>query len=140
MVDSLTVTSMGGFSSPVTITLDSVRPAEPTISVSFNPNPVIPPPNGTIQTGMRIATQPGTPRGNYVVYFHGAGDTITRRSSVEIKIVGPTFYLHYAPECSTGQGFTVIDTVSVVSRYGFNSPVTLVLADWPPSNWTKKGL
>jgi subtilisin family serine protease len=135
-VDSLTVASMGGFNSPVTMTLDSIRPAEPTISVSFNPNPVTPPPNSTIQTGMRIATQSGTPPGDYVAYYHGRGDSAIRCSSVDLSVLGPTFDLQYARACSTGQGFTAIDTVSVVSRYDFNSPVTMVLDSIRPAEPT----
>jgi hypothetical protein len=136
VVDSLTVASMGGFCSPVSMTLDSIRPAEPTISVSFNPNPVTPPPNGSVEAGVHIATQPGTPPGDYVVFYHGTGDSVIRCSSVDLSVLGPTFDLQYARACSTGQGFTAIDTVSVVSRYDFNSPVTMVLDSIRPAEPT----
>jgi subtilisin family serine protease len=136
VVDSLTVASMGGFDSPVTLTLDSIRPAEPTISVSFNPNPVTPPPNGSVEAGVRIATQPGTPPGDYVVFYHGTGDSVIRCSSVDLSVLGPIFDLQYARACSTGQGFTAIDTVTVVSRFGFNSPVTMTLDSIRPAEPT----
>jgi len=135
-VDSMAVASMRSFNSPVTMTLDSIRPAEPTISVSFDPNPVTPPPNGSVETGMRVTTQAGTPAGDYAMYYHGTGDSVIRRSSRDLRVCGPSFDLHYAGTCSTGQGFTGTDTVTVVSRYEFSSPVTMTLDSIRPAEPT----
>lgn len=90
--DSVTISSFLSFNSPVTMTLDSIRPATGTIAVAFNPNPVTPPPNGSIKTGMRITTT-ATPANNYVLYYHGTGDTITRRASLNLWVTAPTFVI-----------------------------------------------
>jgi subtilisin family serine protease len=136
VVDSVTVISMGGFCSPVTMTLDSIRPAEPTISISFNPNPVTPPPNGTIQTGMRITTQPGTPAGDYVLFYHGIGDTVARHASIDLNVGVPAFNLRCAQSDSVKAGDVVVDSVTVISRYYFSSPVTMILDSIRPAEST----
>ncbi len=136
VVDSVTVISAGGFSSPVTMILDSIRPAEPTISVSFDPNPVIPPPNGTIQTGMRITTQPGTPAGDYVLFYHGIGDTVVRHASIDLNVGVPAFDLNCAQPDSVRAGDAVVDSITVVSRYYFSSPVTMILDSIRPAEPT----
>jgi hypothetical protein len=136
VVDSVTVISRYYFSSPVTMILDSIRPAEPTISVAFYPNPVTPPPNGSIQTGMRISTQVGTPVWTYRLYFHAVGDTIIRHASVALKVYGPTFDLTCVPSDSVGQGAFIVDSISVSSRYHFSSPVTMTLDSIRPAEPT----
>jgi subtilisin family serine protease len=132
-VDSVTVTSMNNFNSPVTMTLDSIRPNTGTITVVFNPNPVTPPPNGSIRTGMQINTS-GTPEGTYVLFYHGTGDTVTRRGQMALWVTGPTFLLTSTPRSRTvlwRDSTSYADTV--VSISGFNSPCTLSATLSPPS-------
>jgi len=130
--DSVTVSSMSSFNSPVTMTLDSIRPATGTIAVAFNPNPVTPPPNGSIKTGMRITTT-ATPQNNYVLYYHGTGDTITRRVTLNLWVTAPTFVLQSTPRTRTvflGDSTTYAD--SVISISGYTNPCTLSATVNPP--------
>jgi hypothetical protein len=136
VVDSVTVISRYYFNSPVTMILDSIRPAEPTISVSFDPNPVTPPPNGTIQTGMKITTQAGTPVWIYQLCFHAVGDTVIRRSQVALKVYGPIFDLSCVSSDSVDRGAFIVDSVTVSSRYNFSSPVTMTLDSIRPEEPT----
>jgi hypothetical protein len=131
--DSITVSSFLSFNSPVTMTLDSIRPATGTIAVAFAPNPVTPPPNGSIKTGMRITTT-ATPANNYVLYYHGTGDTLTRRGSLNLWVTAPTFALQSTPRVQTvfcGDSTNYADTL--VSISGFSSPCTLSAAVSPPA-------
>ncbi len=100
IVDSVTIASIGFFSQPVTLVLDSIRPPESTLSVSFNPNPVTPPPNGSVKTGMRIAALTTTPERTYLLYYHAAADTLTRWVQLTLKVQypyqGPDAYGYYA--------------------------------------------
>ncbi len=134
-VDSVTVTSMNNFNSPVTMTLDSIRPNTGTITVAFNPNPVTPPPNGSIRTGMQITTS-ATPEGNYVLFYHGTGDTVTRRGQMTILVIRPTFLLTSTPRFRSvvlRDSTTYADTL--ISILGFNSPCTLSASVIPPTPW-----
>jgi len=134
VTDSVTVSSVSNFNSPVTMTLDSIRPAEPTITVVFNPNPVTPPPNGSIRTGMRITTQVGTPQQNYMLYYHGTGDTITRRATMALWVTAPTFVIQSTPRTQTiflGDSTNYADTV--VSISGYTNPCTLSATVSPPA-------
>jgi hypothetical protein len=131
--DSVTVSSMSSFNSPVTMTLDSIRPATGTITVAFAPNPVTPPPNGSIKTGMRITTT-ATPQNNYVLYYHGAGDTVTRRATLNLWVTAPTFVLQSTPRTRTvflGDSTTYAD--SVISISGYTNPCTLSATVNPPA-------
>jgi hypothetical protein len=131
--DSVTVSSFLNFNSPVTMTLDSIRPATGTITVAFNPNPVTPPPNGSVKTGMRITTT-ATPANNYVLYYHGTGDTITRWASMNLWVTAPTFALQSTPRVQTvfcGDSASYADTL--VSISGFSSPCTLSASVSPPA-------
>lgn len=133
VVDSITVTSITNFNSPVTMTLDSIRPPTGTIAVAFAPNPVTPPPNGSIKTGMRITTT-ATPSNNYALYYHGTGDTITRRGSLNLWVTAPTFVIQSTPRVQTvftGDSTSFADTL--VSISGFNSPCTLSATVSPPA-------
>jgi len=132
-VDSVTVTSMDNFSSPVTMTLDSIRPNTGTITVAFNPNPVTPPPNGSVKTGMLMTTS-ATPDGNYGIFYHGTGDTVTRWGQMDLWVTSPTFILTSTPRSRSvvwGDFTTYADTLISVS--GFNSPCTLSTVVSPPS-------
>jgi hypothetical protein len=131
--DSITVSSFLSFNSPVTMTLDSIRPATGTITVAFTPNPVTPPPNGSIKTGMRITTT-ATPANNYVLYYHGTGDTITRKASLNLWVTAPTFVLQSTPRVQTifsADSASYADTL--VSISGFSSPCTLSATVNPPA-------
>jgi len=131
--DSVTVSSFLSFNLPVTMALDSIRPVTGTITVTFSPNPVTPPPNGSIKTGMNITTT-ATPQNNYVLYYHGTGDTITRRASMNLWVTLPTFVLQSTPRVQTvftGDSASYADTL--VSISGFNSPCTLSATVSPPT-------
>jgi subtilisin family serine protease len=133
-VDSLAVISFGAFNLPVTFVLDSIRPPEPTISVGFNPNPVTPPPNGEVKTGMQVATH-STPERDYVLFYHGIGDTLTRTGYVNLWVTTPTFVLTSTPRSRTviwGDDSTTYRD-SVISIFGFNNPCTLSAEVNPPS-------
>jgi len=132
-VDSVTVSSMASFNSPVTMTLDSIRPATGTITVAFNPNPVTPPPNGSIKTGMEITTN-ATPQNNYVLYYHGTGDTVTRREQLALWVTAPTFVIQSTPRSQSvflGDSVNYADTL--VSISGYANPCTLSATVNPPA-------
>jgi hypothetical protein len=97
VVDSVYLYSRGYFSAWVTMSMDSIRPDEPAISVDFNPNPVLVPPYGVGRTGRRITIQPGTPLGDYVVYYRGAGGGVTRCLAVSLKVVAQPFEMRSEP-------------------------------------------
>ena len=61
-VSSITVASIGGFSSPVTLGCDSPPSG---IACSFDVNPVTPPPNDTASSTLTVSIDPSVPDGGY---------------------------------------------------------------------------
>jgi len=131
--DSIILTSLGGFSSPIVMTLDSIRPAEPSINIMFNPNPVTPPPNGIVKTGLQIMTS-STPEGNYALFYHAQGDTVIRYGRLNLWVTPPTFLLKSTPRYRRvvmGDSVEYADTT--ISILGFHSPCTLSATVSPPN-------
>jgi hypothetical protein len=118
----------------VTMSLDSIRPAEPAISVDFNPNPVMVPTYNVGRTGRRITIQPGTPLGDYRVYYQGSGVGITRCLAVSLKVVAQPFGVSSAPGSRVVQQWCASTdyNLSVNSFVSYPLACTLSAAAVPP--------
>ncbi len=84
-----TITVLGGpgfFEADVTLRLKEVSPAEPTITATFDPNPVpAPPPAGSTST-MTINTTADTPAGTYALTVEGTDGTVTATTEVTLVV------------------------------------------------------
>jgi hypothetical protein len=128
--------SYGGFSSPVMMALDSIRPSTPTVSISFDPNPVTPPPNGSRETQMKVTTQPGTPLGNYTIHYHGERDSVVRKQSVNLVVVPEAFVLTGSPRNQVAHRWCESKDYSllIMSRVSYSYACTLSAAVDPPGS------
>jgi len=122
--------------------VDSIRPAEPAISVDFNPNPVMVPPYVVSRTGRRITIQPGTPLGDYVVYYRGAGEGVTRCLAVSLKVVAQPFEVRSAPGSRVVQQWCANTdyNLSVNSFVSYPLACTLSAAVVPPQSSIAVGI
>jgi hypothetical protein len=136
VVDSVYLSTRGYYSAWVTVSVDSIRPAEPAISVDFNPNPVMVPPYVVSRTGRRITIQPGTPLGDYVVYYRGAGGGVTRCLAVSLKVVAHPFEVRSAPGSRVVQKWCASTdyNLSVNSFVSYPLACTLSAAAVPPQS------
>jgi len=73
---TITISSLEGFSSPVTLTV-SGTPSGAT--ASFSSNPVTPPPYGIAYSTLTISTTELTPLGTYSIYINGTSGSLVRR-------------------------------------------------------------
>jgi len=86
---TITVTSIGGFSSPVTLSKFRIVPPAPDISCSFAPNPVTPQPYSTVNSTMTIQVGALTQTNNYTITVMGKSENPARNDTVPVKIVVP---------------------------------------------------
>src|SRR5437762_1684250 len=80
-----TVTSTGGFSSPVTLACIG----QPTgVTCTFVPNPVTPPPNGSRTSVLTVGVGANVPAGNYLFNVQGTSGGLTRTATLNLSVTG----------------------------------------------------
>jgi streptogramin lyase len=121
---TVTLTSIGSFNSPVTLSYGSL-PAG--VHVSFNPTPVTPPSGGTITSVATVSVDSGTPASSSPITITGTSGSLTHSQVFTLTItVTPDFTISGVPgTVSLVQGGTGMSTISVGSVNGFNSAVAL---------------
>jgi hypothetical protein len=120
------VTSIGSFSSPVTL---SAPGAPAGISVSFGTNPVTPPASGTVDSSTSVSVSSSTATGSYSVTIRGTSGATTHDTTLTVQVasaVTPDFSIAASPSpLALNQGGSATSTITVTSLNAFNSAVAL---------------
>ncbi|MCI0530296.1 MAG: S8 family serine peptidase, partial [Nitrospira sp.] len=127
------VSSLVGFSEPVTLSLISPNP---NITGSFGINPVTPAPNGSVESTLTISTTVGLARGTYALGITGVSISGETHSAwVTLQVPGPDFEISVGP--STPEfilpGGAATYTVTVTSFVGYSVPVTFNMTSTDPN-------
>jgi hypothetical protein len=85
---TITVTSIGGFNSQVTLSYKIV-PRASSITVSFSPNPVTPPPNGKVNSTMLITVGALTTPETYTITVIGTSTDPSKTDSTTVTVTVP---------------------------------------------------
>lgn len=133
---SITVTSIGSFTSPVSLQVSDLPPGS---SPSFSPGSVTPPEGGVASSTLTIQTSLSTPVGSYNLTITGASTfpQITHSTNVVLNVipVPADFVIDASPKkpnpliVNLGQCGNI--TVSVHSIGTFSAPVNLTLTNLP---------
>jgi hypothetical protein len=83
-VSTVTVTSTGGFSAPVTLACDS-RPAG--IGCAFDVNPVTPPPNGSAMSTLTVSVRASVPDGGYDFNVTASSGSVVQATPFHVDVV-----------------------------------------------------
>jgi len=120
------VTSIGSFSSPVTL---SAPGAPAGITVSFGTNPVTPPAGGSVDSSTSVSVPSSTATGSYSVTIRGTSGATTHDTTLTVQVtsaVTPDFSIAASPSSLTlNQGGSATSTITVTSLNAFNSAVAL---------------
>lgn len=126
---TITVTSLNGFSSSVL--LSCVNPPSG-ITCSFAANPVLPPANGSVTSGLTVAVGSLVNPGTYSFLVQGTSTSTTSTAMVQVVVQAPDFQLLTTPpQITIGQGNSAQATVVVAGLQGYASPVTLTTSTLP---------
>lgn len=125
---ALTLTSVAGFSSPVTLSATNL-PAGAT--ATFTPAPVTPTAAGTAVTLTITTTNVTTPPGSYTIPITATGG-VPPTFSVTLNVTGFTVQISPVAQ-SLASGGTVTYTVTVTPLSGFTGTVALSTAGIPAS-------
>ncbi|MGA2971459.1 MAG: hypothetical protein ABSE39_02400 [Candidatus Bathyarchaeia archaeon] len=87
---TVTVGSIGNFSSPVDLTLSSL-PAH--VSGSFTPNPVTPPIGGTALSYLQLCADTSLAPGNYTITVAGTSGGVVHTADITLDVPIPVFNL-----------------------------------------------
>jgi hypothetical protein len=126
-----TVTSLAGFSAPVDLSCANL-PAG--VSCAYDPNPVTPPANGSVSSGLTVAVAGGTAAGTYAFQARGVSGSLTRSFDMTLQVtaVGGDFSLTATPPSQTvARGQSAIYTVTVTPAGGFGGTVTFSATGLP---------
>ena len=131
---SLAVTSVGSFSSAVSLQVSGGLPSG--TQASFEPASVTPAPGGTVSSTLVIPTSPSTPTGTYTVTITGTSSLplITHSVTVTLTVtpIASDFGVSVSPNpVVVNQGQCGNVTVTVTSIGNFSSPVGLTLNNLP---------
>jgi len=123
-MDTVTITSIGSFNSPVTLSYGALPSG---VHVSFNPTPVTPSSGGTITSVATISVDSGTPAATSSITITGTSGSLTHSQVVMLTItVTSDFSISAVPgTVSLVQGGSGMSTISVGAINGFNSAVAL---------------
>jgi hypothetical protein len=123
---TVTVFSVGGFSSPVNLLASNVPSG---ILVVFGTNTITPPVGGVASSIVTVAASPTSSAGTYSITIAAVSGDLTHSVSLTALVTpvpAPDFSLSAAPPTLTlGQSSTATGSISVLSKNGFSSPVTL---------------
>lgn len=122
---TVTVTSIGGFSSPVGLSTSNGLPSG--VQVSFSPNPITP---GSSTMSVNVASSAGT--GTYSFQVLGTSGTLSHTTTFTMTISSasqPSFSLSSSlGSVSTSQGGSASVKITVSSINHFSAPVSTSLA------------
>lgn len=108
---TITITSLNGFNSAVTLSVSSGLPAGAT--ANFNPNPITPPPDGTVTSDLTIDTLSASP-GSYALTIQGQNGAITKTTTVTLEVVDLSVSLTANPSSGT-EPLNNVDLTAIVS-------------------------
>jgi streptogramin lyase len=121
-----TVTSLAGFSLPVTL---SATGAPAGLTVSFTTNPVTPPAGGSAPSVTSAAAAASTAPGIYVITIGGVSGALSHSTTLTVQVtsaVVPDFSIACSPSSmSMAQGGSGTSTCTVTSLNAFSSAVEL---------------
>jgi len=125
----VTITSIGGFSSPVLLTLSTSA----VCGTTFDSNPVTPPQNGRSTSTLRITTSLNTSLGEHTLTIFGTAETLVHSTTATLRVdIRPEFALSANPsEITITQGNERSLTLTVNSVNGFNSNVSFAAENLP---------
>jgi hypothetical protein len=130
---SVSVTSIGGFSSQVNLQVTGLPSFS---SPSFSPGSVTPPAGGTTNSQLTISTSKNTPIGTYNLTITGTSllPAIIRTTTVQLVVTVPPndFSISATPVLALNLTQCGNYTVSIVPQGNFSSPVTLNATGLPP--------
>lgn len=131
---TLTVTSLGSFSSQVNLQVTSGLPFG--AQASITPNSVTPSAGGSVSSSLTISTSTNTPPGSYNITITGTSTLplITRTTSVTLVVTQPIsdFTISVSPSTlvvNVGQCKNM--TVTVISKGNFSAPVNITRSALP---------
>jgi uncharacterized membrane protein len=127
---TITVTSLHGFSSAVTLSVSGVPSG---VTTSFDVNPVTPPVDGTATSTLTVSVDVLAEPGDYTLTVTGTSGTLTRTVDISLTVsLPPDFSISAFPTSLTiVQGGSGTSTITVSSLNGFNSPVDLSVSGVP---------
>ncbi|MGE0135578.1 MAG: S8 family serine peptidase [Dehalococcoidia bacterium] len=126
---TVTVTSLNGFNSPVTLDVQSGLPAG--AGSSFTINPVTPTVGGATTT-LNITTTGATPAGNSTLTIRGTSGALVHSTTTALEVVVPDFSVSASPsQASVNPGGGTSYTATVTGLNGFTDPVTLSVEGLP---------
>jgi len=125
----VTITSIGGFSSPVLLSLSTSGEC----GVTFDSNPITPPPNGQAVSTLRITTSPNMSLGDHTLLIAGTAGTAIHSVTATLRVdVSSDFALSASPSQTTiAVGSDGSLTLTVTSVNGFNSAVSFTAKNLP---------
>jgi uncharacterized membrane protein len=125
---TITTTISGGFNSAITLSASGVPTGT---TVSFNPNPIAAPGNGS--STMTINVGANTAVGTYPITVTGNGGGIQHSTTVTLTVTAPADYTITAnpSAVSVVQGSQGSSTITTTISGGFNSAITLSASGVP---------
>jgi plastocyanin/uncharacterized membrane protein len=127
-----TISSINGFDAPVDMNTTGL-PAG--VTFSFNPDPVTPPANNSVNTTLTLTVGANVPAGSYPFTVTGKNDDLTQSFDMTLNVTvppDPDFTISCAPSTfTTMPGDDATGTCTVSSINGFNSPVDLDCTNLP---------
>jgi hypothetical protein len=83
---TVTVTSLGNFSSPINLTLSGIPEH---VTWKYVPNPITPPVGGTVVSVLSVCTEANTPPGNYTITILATGGGQTHTATALLRVPTP---------------------------------------------------
>ena len=125
---TVSTTISGGFNSAITLSASGLPTGT---TVSFNPNPIAAPGNGS--SAMTISVGSTTAVGTYPITVTGNGGSVQHSTTVTLTVTAPANYTISASPTAVSvvQGSQGSSTISTTISGGFNSAITLSASGVP---------
>ena len=121
---TINVTTVGGFTSNVALSVASTLPSG--VTASFSPD------STTTSSVLKFTADSSAVPGNYQVNVRGTSGSITQSTSLMLVVHGPSFTLTASNTSLTiSQRTSVKDTITVNDLYGFTDKVDLQVSGLP---------
>jgi subtilisin family serine protease len=128
---TMIVSSLETFSAPVTL---SMTTSDPSISASFDVNPITPGAGGSANAMMTIDVDPVSTKGTHALVVEATDGQETRSSVLMLEVTGPDYTVSIDPTLQyIGAGDDAVSTVTVTAFDGYSGPVTLSLDTGEPN-------
>jgi uncharacterized membrane protein len=127
---TITVGSMGGFSSSVSLSMSGFPSG---VTASFNPPAVTPPPNGTVTSNMIISSTTSAPAGIYTTSLTGSSGNLTHTRTLTVKVNPPRdFDISVTPNIlEIRRGAAAFYNVTTNAKNGYVNAVMLSASGLP---------